>query len=197
MHALDRINERYGNKFTITDINNISTLIKKGLCLEIVQDFVDRDRIIVLLRYNNIPLKLVYSQKSKRVVTALPLDIDEYNEYYNLVPEINTNAPLDANYEKGASIIRNKFETSFNNKEFQRAFVLEDRLKNETKFYVRNYSNRFVILWYKKQDEKICYQLYSKKSLQKRLWHYVINGFRKQDTPLFKNAVLLYVKIYK
>ena len=40
MHALERINERYGNKFTIADINIITTLIKKGLYLEIVKDFV-------------------------------------------------------------------------------------------------------------------------------------------------------------
>lgn len=82
MHALDRLNERYGNRFTIADVNKISVLIKKGLCLEIVNDFVDRDRITVLLRYNKIPLKIIYSKTSKRVVTVLPLDIDEYNEYF-------------------------------------------------------------------------------------------------------------------
>lgn len=50
MHALERINERYGNKFTIADINIITTLIKKGLYLELVKDFVNRDKITVLLR---------------------------------------------------------------------------------------------------------------------------------------------------
>ena len=57
MHALERINERYGNKFTFADINIITTLIKRRLCLEIVKDFVNRDKITVLLRYNNTPLK--------------------------------------------------------------------------------------------------------------------------------------------
>lgn len=73
MHALERINERYGNKFTIADINIITTLIKKGLYLELVKDFVNRDKITVLLRYNNTPLKIVYSKENKRIITALPL----------------------------------------------------------------------------------------------------------------------------
>ena len=197
MHALDRINERYGNKFTMNDINIISTLIKKGLCLEIVKDFVNRDKITVLLRYNNIPLKLVYSKDSKRIVTVLPLDVDEYNQYYDLVPEINTDNSYETNYEEEARRVRNKFEASLGNKEFKREFSLEKSIKNENKFYVKNFSKRYVILWFKNKDGLIYYQLYSRKALQKRLWHFVIEGFRQQDTPLFKNTVLLYAKIYK
>lgn len=106
MHALDRINERYGNIFTINDINKISVLIKKGLCLEIVKDFVDRDRITVLIRYNNIPLKTIYSKATKRVLTVLPLDVDEYNEYCRLVPEITTDRAFSLNFENEAFIFK-------------------------------------------------------------------------------------------
>lgn len=197
MHALDRINERYGNKFTMNDINIISTLIKKGLCLELVKDFVNRDKITVLLRYNNTPLKLVYSKDSKRIVTVLPLDVDEYNQYYDLVPEINTDNLYETNYEEEARRVRNKFEAGLGNKEFKREFNLKNSIKNETKFYVKNFSKRYVVLWFKNKDGLIYYQLYSRKALQKRLWHFVIEGFREQDTPLFKNTVLLYAKIYK
>ena len=197
MHALDRINERYGNNYTISDIFTIITLIKKGLYLEIVKDFVDRDRITVLLRYNNIPMKLVYSKTDEKIITALPLDIDEYNEYCDLVPIINTDNANSINYENDANAVRNKFMARFRNKNFSTQFQLDELIKTEIKFYVKKYSNRFVVLWFKTDKDSICYQLYSYKALQKRLWHYVINGFRKQDTRLFKNAVLLYAKIYK
>ena len=90
MHALDRLKERYSCNFTKEDLFTINTLIKKGLYLEVVDNFLPKEVITVLLRYNNIPMKLVYSKKNKLVITALPLDIEEYNSYYALVPEINT-----------------------------------------------------------------------------------------------------------
>ncbi len=145
MHALERINERYGNKFTIADINIITTLIKKGLYLEIVKDFVNRDKITVLLRYNNTPLKIVYSKESKGIITVLPFDVDEYNMYYDLIPEINTDGILAACYESDVNKVRQKFEAGFCNKEIHMAFNLEENIRNKTKFYVRSSSGRFVI----------------------------------------------------
>lgn len=197
MHALERINERYGNKFTIADINIITTLIKKGLYLEIVKDFVNRDKITILLRYNNTPLKIVYSKENKRIITVLPFDVDEYNMYYDLIPEINTDGILAANYESDVNKVRQKFEAGFCNKEIHRAFNLEENIRNKTKFYVRSTSGKFVILWFKKTKNSIFYQVYSKKSLQKRLWHFTIEGFRQQDSALLTNTVLLYAKIFK
>lgn len=197
MHALDRINERYGNKFTKSDIFTITTLIKKGLCLEIVKDFVNRGKMTVLLRYNNTPMKLVYSKDDNKIITVLPLDVDEYNKYYDIVPDINTKISDNGNYEANVNKVQHNFENGFGNKEFHKEFKLEEQIRNETKFYVRNYPKRLVVLWFKKEDGSICYQVYSRKALQKRLWHFVIDGFQRQDTQLFKNTVLLYAKIYK
>lgn len=197
MHALDRLNERYGCNFTKKDLFTINTLIKKGLYLEIVKDFLPKDRITVLLRYNNIPMKLVYSKECKFVVTALPLDIEEYNIYYDLVPEINTNSDGAMIYEKDVNAVKKNFESQMGDKNFHHILKFEDCIRNGIKFYVRNVSERFVILWYKKDDGLICYQVYSRKTLQKRLWHFVIDGFRKQDSSLLKNSVLLYEKIFK
>ncbi len=81
--------------------------------MEIVKDFVNRDKITVLLRYNNTPLKIVYSKENKRIITALPLDVDEYNRYYDLIPEINTDGILTANYESDVNKVRQKFKAGF------------------------------------------------------------------------------------
>lgn len=39
-HALNRINERYGNRFSIGDINTLCAIIKKGNYLEVVKDLI-------------------------------------------------------------------------------------------------------------------------------------------------------------
>ena len=197
MHALDRLKERYSCNFTKEDLFTINTLIKKGLYLEVVDNFLPKEVITVLLRYNNIPMKLVYSKKNKLVITALPLDIEEYNSYYALVPEINTKSNNSLLYQENVNDVRKKFETQRGNKIFHHIFNLKESIKKEIKFYVRNVSEKFVILWYKQDDDSISYQVYSRKALQKKLWHFVIEGFRMQDSPLLKNTVLLYGKIYK
>ncbi len=197
MHALDRLKERYSCNFTKEDLFTINTLIKKGLYLEVVDNFLPKEVITVLLRYNNIPMKLVYSKKNKLVITALPLDIEEYNSYYALVPEINTKSNNSLLYQENVNDVRKKFETQRGNKIFHHIFNLKESIKKEIKFYVRNVSEKFVILWYKQDDDSISYQVYSRKALQKKLWHFVIEGFRMQDSSLLKNTVLLYGKIYK
>ena len=197
MHALDRLKERYSCNFTKEDLFTINTLIKKGLYLEVVDNFLPKEVITVLLRYNNIPMKLVYSKKNKLVITALPLDIEEYNSYYALVPEINTKSNNALLYQENVNDVRKKFETQRGNKIFHHIFNLKESIKKEIKFYVRNVSEKFVILWYKQDDDSISYQVYSRKALQKKLWHFVIEGFRMQDSSLLKNTVLLYGKIYK
>lgn len=46
MHALDRLNEQYGANFTKKDLFTINTLIKKGLYLEIVNDFLPKTKLL-------------------------------------------------------------------------------------------------------------------------------------------------------
>lgn len=196
IHALKRINERYGNHFTMEDINILCSLMRKGQYLEIVNDFNPKDKITVLIRYNNIPLKLIYAQKQKAIVTALPLDIDEFNEYFDLVPNINTNSESNEYSEKEVIRLRMKFADAHCNKETYNGYNLEQVIKCDTNFYIKNMSEKFVVVWFKKSD-KIFYQLYSKKALQKRLWHLIIKGFREKDNKLLTNTVSLYAKIFK
>lgn len=88
-HALYRIMQRYGREFTFSDISQMIKAIKKGNCY--VLDPTIEDRIIVLLHYNKAPLKLVYSPGVHRkgcIVTALPLDVDEWNKYASQIPEV-------------------------------------------------------------------------------------------------------------
>lgn len=88
-HALERIFERYGRELTFWDINNLIKTIKQGKCL-VLDDSV-KDSQIILLSYNHLPLKLVYSpgfHHKGYIVTALPFDVDEWNEHISEIPEV-------------------------------------------------------------------------------------------------------------
>lgn len=88
-HAIDRLFQRYGKEFTFWDIKNMIKAIRTGKCY--VLDPTIEDRIIVLLHYNHIPMKLIYSPGDKGrgcIVTALPLDIDEWNKNLSQIPDV-------------------------------------------------------------------------------------------------------------
>lgn len=88
-HAIERLTQRYGREFTFWDIANMVRAIKKGKCL--ILDPSIEDRIIVLLSYNHLPMKLVYSPGESRkgyIVTALPLDVDEWNKNLSQIPDV-------------------------------------------------------------------------------------------------------------
>lgn len=88
-HALDRLFQRYGKELNFRDIQNMIRAIKKGQCL--VLDATAEDCILVLLHYNHIPMKLVYSAGHNRkgcIVTALPLDVDEWNANISQIPDV-------------------------------------------------------------------------------------------------------------
>lgn len=88
-HALERLFQRYGKELTFWDIRNMIDCIKHGKCY--ILDPTIEDRIIVLLNYNHIPMKLVYSAGESRkgvIVTALPLDVEEWNSLISQIPEV-------------------------------------------------------------------------------------------------------------
>lgn len=87
IHALDRIFQRYNKDLTWTDIRNIVKAIKTEKCVYL--DAANNDCMIVLVNYEHIPLKLVYSATKDHkgaIVTALPLDIDEWNSNLSQIP---------------------------------------------------------------------------------------------------------------
>lgn len=89
LHALDRIFQRYNKDLTWTDIRNIIKAIKEDKCVFL--DAANNDCIVVLINYEHIPLKLIYSATEDHkgaIVTALPLDIDEWNNNISQIPLI-------------------------------------------------------------------------------------------------------------
>lgn len=89
LHALDRIFQRYNQTFSWIDVRNIIKAIKKEKCYFV--DAANNDCIVVLVNYEHIPLKLVYSSTKDHkgaIVTALPLDIDEWNSNLSQIPLI-------------------------------------------------------------------------------------------------------------
>lgn len=89
IHALERIFQRYNKDLTWADIRNIVKAIKEDKCVFI--DAANNDCVIVLIDYEHIPLKLVYSATRDHkgaIVTALPLDIDEWNSNLSQIPLI-------------------------------------------------------------------------------------------------------------
>lgn len=89
IHALDRIFQRYNKNLTWTDIRSIVKAIKQEKCVFL--DAANNNCIIVLINYEHIPLKLVYSATRDHkgaIVTALPLNIDEWNSNLSQIPLI-------------------------------------------------------------------------------------------------------------
>jgi len=89
IHALERIFQRYNKDLTWTDIRNIIRAIKNEKCVYL--DAANNDCIVVLINYEHIPLKLIYSATKDHkgaIVTALPLDIEEWNSNLTQIPLI-------------------------------------------------------------------------------------------------------------
>ena len=195
-HAMERINQRYGRELTQQEKDILHTILKKQLYLEVVKDFCPADKITVLVRFNKIPLKLIYAPKQNKIITALPLDVDEFNTYSDLVPDVDIKAVQNLEIKAQVENIKIKFEDKFKNKNIFREYVLEERLKSKTTFFVKNPAPRFVIVWFKKTDN-IYYIVYSKAALKKKLWHLIIKSFRENDSNLLIQTNKLYSKIYK
>lgn len=90
-HAIERIQQRYGREFNWKDIRNLIKAIREDQCY--ILDAAHQDRIICLVLYNNCPLKLIYSvgmDKKGCIVTAMPLDVDEWNKYSSEIPHVIT-----------------------------------------------------------------------------------------------------------
>lgn len=82
-HALERLQFRYNREFTWTDLNTIVKGIQDGKCY-ILQPGVADNTTVVLVIYQNLPMKLVYgcnTGKHNTIITALPIDVDEFNTY--------------------------------------------------------------------------------------------------------------------
>lgn len=104
MHALERIFQRYNKDFTWTDVRGIVKAIKEEKCVFL--DAAKDNCITVLVNYDHIPLKLVYSCGKDHkgiIVTALPLDVEEWNKYLSQIPFIKRKEKRIHKNKKGES----------------------------------------------------------------------------------------------
>lgn len=78
-HAVDRAAERYNKELTRYDLSEMRKLILNGkrILLQVVRE----GSALYLLKYKNLPMKVLYNMETARVVTIYPLDIDECNKY--------------------------------------------------------------------------------------------------------------------
>ena len=78
-HAVDRAAERYNRELTRYDLSEMRKLILNGkrILLQVVRE----GSALYLLKYKNLPMKVLYNMETARVVTIYPLDIDECNTY--------------------------------------------------------------------------------------------------------------------
>ena len=78
-HAVDRAAERYNRELSRLDLSEMRKLILNGkrILLQVVRE----GSALYLLKYKNLPMKVLYNMETARVVTIYPLDIDECNKY--------------------------------------------------------------------------------------------------------------------
>ena len=84
-HSLERVQQRYNMELSYKDEKNIMNMIKNGRAVHLDIPTDKEDMHFAYVCYKNIPIKVLYVEfedtgKLKGIVTAYPLDVDEYNE---------------------------------------------------------------------------------------------------------------------
>lgn len=192
-HAIERLKERYGKDLSATDISKICSSLKKGRYL-ILPDFKTTDKIKILIKYNDIPLKLVYSKSTNKIVTALPLDVDEYNDYFNLVPELGT-AANNIDYNAEMQKLMDEFYSKFENKRFYHYVDIIKEILNEKNLNIEKVSEHFIIVWLEKEDDRIANQIFSQNSLKRRLRQNIIDLLTKDDIDSIRKILNFYERL--
>ena len=82
-HPLERLQQRYNKDFTRNDLSKIRKLILTGK--HVLLQVLAQSSCFYLVKYDHIPMKILYNHDSARVITAYPLDVDECNQYLNLL----------------------------------------------------------------------------------------------------------------
>jgi len=192
-HAIERLKERYGKDLSAADISKICSSLKKGRYL-VLPDFKTTDKIKILIKYNDIPLKLVYSKSTNRIITALPLDVDEYNDYYGLVPELGTAAKyIDFNSEM--KDLLDEFYSKFEDKKFYHYLDIIKEITKGTPLNIEEVSEHFVIVWIEKEDDCIVNEIFSKNSLKRRLRQNIIDLLAKDEIDSIRKILDFYEKL--
>ena len=98
-HAKERIEERYNLSLTEQDENSIITLIRENKATYLYDSEKDKQCKFCYVVYKNIPLKVLYKKSetsgAKRIITAYPFDVEEYNsildkEYQQKLNQFNS-----------------------------------------------------------------------------------------------------------
>lgn len=192
-HAIERLKERYGKDLSATDISKICSSLKKGRYL-VLPDFKTTDKIKILIKYNDIPLKLVYAKSVNKIVTALPLDIDEYNDYFNLVPELGT-AANNIDYNAEMQKLMDEFYAKFENKRFYHYVDIIKEILNERNLNIEKVSEHFIIVWLEKEEDRIVNQIFSKNSLKRRLRQNIIDLLTKDEIDSIRKILDFYERL--
>lgn len=192
-HAIERLKERYGKDLSSTDISKICSSLKKGRYL-VLPDFKTTDKIKILIKYNDIPLKLVYAKSVNKIVTALPLDIDEYNDYFNLVPELGT-AANNIDYNAEMQKLMDEFYAKFENKRFYHYVDIIKEILNERNLNIEKVSEHFIIVWLEKEEDRIVNQIFSKNSLKRRLRQNIIDLLTKDEIDSIRKILDFYERL--
>lgn len=83
-HSRERAQQRYNIELSKADECNIINILRSGRGIPLDTDTKEEDLSFAYVKYNNIPLKVLYSQTENRgvrsIITVYPFNVEEYNE---------------------------------------------------------------------------------------------------------------------
>lgn len=122
------------------------------------------------------------------------MDIDEYNDYFNLVPELGTSAN-NIDYNAEMQKLMDEFYSKFENKKFYHYVDIIKEILNERNLNIEKVSEHFIIVWLEKEEDRIVNQIFSKNSLKRRLRQTVIDLLTKDEIDSIRKILNFYERL--
>lgn len=185
-HALRRFKERYNLNLTWKDIALIIKAISCNFGIVVKEE---NSYKTLWLLYGHCPIKVVFETKSRKIITALPFEIDEYNnlptlknvlsmkEKFNL--EETEKMLLDKKFR-----LRHKLENLHHNLDMNSIKTLQSSLRIYTK------SENYILIGRKFENtNSIEYAIYRIQNLKLKLnskYKKYLNENQKENSKLLK-----------
>lgn len=185
-HALRRFKERYNLNLCWKDLTLITKAINCNYGFIIKED---NDYKILWLLYGHCPIKIVYGNKTRKIITALPFDIDEYNNLPTLknILSIKEKHNLEETEKKLLDKkfrLRHKSENLHHNLDMNSIKTLQSSLRIYTK------SENYILIGRKLENtNSIEYAIYRIQNLKLKLnskYKIYLNENQKENSKLLK-----------
>lgn len=187
LHALQRLRERYNLNLCWSDIALIIGAIKSNYGIVVNEE---NHYITLWLLYGHCPIKLVYESKAKKIITALPFDIDEYNK----LPKLNNVLSLKEKYnfeDEEKCLLDKKFRLRHKLENLHHNLNIIASLGSHHSLRIYTKSKNYILIGRKiEETTSIEYAIFNIQNLKLKLnskYRIYKNELKKEDCKTIQN----------